>query len=114
APFGLPSEPPQHRRDVVKGVVPGIGPDDRLLLWGGGLYNWFDPHTLIRAVARLEERRGGVRLFFQGTKHPHPGVPEMEIVRTSRELAAELGMLDRAVFFNDTWVEYAERENYLT
>lgn len=114
APFGLPDEPPQHRRAVVKGTVPGIGPDDKLLLWGGGLYNWFDPETLIRAVAALSERRPNVRLFFQGTKHPHPGVPEMEIVSISRALAAELGVLGSAVFFNDSWVEYSERENYLT
>jgi hypothetical protein len=55
-----------------------------------------------------------VRLFFQGTKHPHPGVPEMGIVSESRALAAELGVLDTFVFFNDEWVDYADRENYLT
>ena len=113
-PFGLPATPPRHEREVLKGVLPGIGRDDKLLLWSGGLYNWFDPATLIRAVARLSERRDGVRLFFQGTKHPHPGVPEMKIVVESRELARELGVLDRSVFFNDSWVDYAERQNYLT
>jgi glycosyltransferase involved in cell wall biosynthesis len=98
---------------VLKGVRPGIGSDDKVLLWGGGLYNWFDPKTLIRAVAQVAERRDTVRLFFQGTKHPHPGVPEMAVVSESRALAAELGMLDRSVFFNDSWVEYADRQNYL-
>lgn len=113
-PFGIESENPEHHRDALKGVVPGIAKDDRVLLWGGGLYNWFDPHTLIRAVSQLESRRGGVRLYFLGTQHPHPNVPEMEIVRTSRELAAELGAANRSVFFNETWVEYADRKNYLT
>jgi GT2 family glycosyltransferase/glycosyltransferase involved in cell wall biosynthesis len=113
APFGLSSTPPVHERDVLRGVVPGIGPDDKVLIWSGGLYNWFDPETLIRAVALLEERRGGVRLFFQGTKHPHPGVPEMEIVGRSRRLARELDVLESCVFFNDSWVEYADRQNYL-
>jgi GT2 family glycosyltransferase/glycosyltransferase involved in cell wall biosynthesis len=114
APFGLSSTPPVHERAVVKGVRPGIGPDDKLILWGGGLYNWFDPKTLIRAVARLVERRPEVRLFFQGTRHPHPGVPEMGIVAESRSLASELGVLDTAVFFNDSWVDFADRQNYLT
>ncbi len=114
APFGLSSTPPRHERDVVKGVREGVAADDKLLLWSGGLYNWFDPLTLIRAVARLAERRPNVRLFFQGTKHPHPHVPEMAIVAQSRELAAELGVLDRNVFFNDAWVEFADRQNYLT
>ena len=113
-PFGLSSTPPAHEHDVLKGVRPGIAADDKVLLWSGGLYNWFDPKTLIRAVARVSERRDGVRLFFQGTKHPHPGVPEMAIVAESRSLAAELGVLDSSVFLNDSWVDYSERQNYLT
>lgn len=113
APFGIDPTPPEHRRDVLKGVRPGIDADDRLIVWAGGLYNWFDPQTLIRAVARLSERRSGVRLFFLGTAHPNPDVPLMGIVKESRDLAAELGILDSSVFFNDTWVEYAERANYL-
>lgn len=112
-PFGLENGEPVHERRVLKGVHPGIGPEDKLILWGGGLYNWFDPETLIRAVASLRERRPNVRLFFQGTKHPHPGVPEMEIVSRSRALAAELDVLDSHVFFNDAWVAYADRQNYL-
>jgi GT2 family glycosyltransferase len=113
-PFGLSSTPPEHKSDVLKGVLPGIAADDKVLLWSGGLYNWFDPKTLIRAVADLSERRDNVRLFFQGTKHPHPGVPEMAIVAESRSLASELGALDRSVFFNASWVDYAERQNFLT
>jgi GT2 family glycosyltransferase len=114
APFGFDATPPAHERAVLKGVRPGIAVDDKVLLWSGGLYNWFDPLTLIRAVAEVSGRRKNVRLFFQGTKHPHPGVPEMAIVAESRRLAEDLGVLDRAVFFNDAWVEYADRQNYLT
>ncbi|WP_374007744.1 glycosyltransferase [Leifsonia sp. LS-T14] len=113
-PFGLPTTPPEHVKPVLKGVLPGIGVDDKLLLWSGGLYNWFDPKTLIRAVAQLARTRPEVKLFFQGTKHPHPGVPEMEIVAESRTLARELGVLDTNVFFNASWVDYADRQNYLT
>ncbi len=113
-PFGLSADRPRHERDVLKGVLPGIGRDDKVLLWSGGLYNWFDPQTLIRAVAQLSTRRTSIRLFFQGTKHPHPGVPEMAIVADSKELARQLGVLDRQVFFNDSWVDFADRQNYLT
>jgi glycosyltransferase involved in cell wall biosynthesis len=112
-PFGLASTMPPHERDVLRGVVPGIAKTDKVLLWSGGLYNWFDPKTLIRAVAVLNARRPGVRLFFQGTKHPHPGVPEMAIVAESRALARDLGVLDTAVFFNNSWVDFADRHNYL-
>jgi len=113
-PFGLDSALPLHERQVLKGVIPGIRPDDKVLLWGGGLYNWFDPKTLIRAVGHLSARHDNVRLFFQGTKHPHPGVPEMSIVSESRDLARELGLLDSSIFFNESWVEYSDRQNFLT
>jgi hypothetical protein len=93
--------------------MPGIGADDKLILWSGGLYNWFDPKTLISAIADVSTRHDNVRLFFQGTKHPHPGVPEMGIVAEARALATDLGVLDSAVFFNASWVDYAERHNYL-
>lgn len=113
-PFGLEGVFPDADRSVLKGVIPGIAIEDKVLLWSGGLYNWFDPQTLIRAVSTLVKRRPTVRLFFQGTKHPHPGVPEMEIVAKSRALAANLGVLDSAVFFNQSWVDYGDRHNYLS
>jgi hypothetical protein len=113
-PFGLDSTPPRHETQVLKGVLPGIAANDKVLLWSGGLYNWFDPKTLIRAVAQVASNHDNVRLFFQGTKHPHPGVPEMEIVGQSRDLARQLGVLDTAVFFNPSWVDYSQRQNFLT
>jgi GT2 family glycosyltransferase/glycosyltransferase involved in cell wall biosynthesis len=112
-PFGLDETFPAPTRPALRGVVPGISAGDKVLLWSGGLYNWFDPITLIRAVASMSERHDDIRLFFQGTKHPHPGVPEMGIVAQSRTLASELGVLGRSVFFNDSWVDYADRHNYL-
>lgn len=38
----------------------------------------------------------------------------MAIVAESRELAAQLGVLNSAVFFNDSWVDFSDRQNYLT
>jgi hypothetical protein len=57
APFGLDPTPPRRSGPGVKGVVDGIGPDDELILWAGGIYNWFDPLTLIRAVDQLRRDR---------------------------------------------------------
>jgi glycosyltransferase involved in cell wall biosynthesis len=86
-------------------------PDERILIWGGGVYSWFDPLSLIRAVAAVAERREAIRLFFLGTRHP--GVDEMGIVRESYDLARELGVEGSVVVFNDTWVPYDERGAYL-
>nr|WP_198413331.1 glycosyltransferase family 4 protein [Terrimesophilobacter mesophilus] len=111
APFGLNAVAPEHRHPALKGVVPGVAVTDKVILWGGGLYNWFDPKTLIRAVADLVKRRDGVRLYFLGTRHP--GVDTMGIVGESVALARDEGVLDSAVFFNADWVDYADRENFL-
>jgi glycosyltransferase involved in cell wall biosynthesis len=112
-PFGFPDSPPVHSRGALRGVVPGIGADDKVIIWSGGIYDWFDPHTLIRAVAALSKTRSNIRLFFMGTAHPHPGVPEMPIIASSRELASSLGVAGTHVFFNDSWVDYDDRHNYL-
>ncbi len=113
APFGLPAEAPSHTEAVLKGVIPGIGPDDEVILWGGGIYNWFDPLTLIRAIDMLRSRRPSVRLFFLGMAHPNPEVPSMRMATEARGLAGELGLVGTHVFFNDGWVPYARRQSYL-
>ncbi len=113
APFGIPEQPPARSRPALKGVYPGIGSDDKVILWGGGIYNWFDPLTLIRAVAQLVERQPDVRLFFLGMQHPHPHVPEMRMSFAARRLADDLGLTGKHVFFNESWVEYDDRANYL-
>lgn len=112
-PFGISSDPPQHRSKVLKGVLPGISEDDKVILWGGGIYNWFDPLTLIRAVGRVAEDHPEVKLFFMGLAHPNPDVPEMRMATQARSLAAELGLEGTHVFFNNGWVPYDERASYL-
>ncbi|WP_199423596.1 glycosyltransferase [Actinotalea solisilvae] len=112
-PFGVSDEAPVQRRHAIRGQVPGIGADDKVILWGGGIYNWFDPLTLIRAVDRLRHTHPDVRLYFLGLKHPNPGVPEMRVAWETQELAAELGLTGSHVFFNEGWVPYDERADYL-
>jgi glycosyltransferase involved in cell wall biosynthesis len=105
APFGLDEEAPEP------GVDARTRPDERILIWGGGVYSWFDPLTLIRAVAAVSTRRPLTKLFFLGTRHP--GVEEMGIVREAFDLARNLGVEGTSVVFNDTWVPYEERGAYL-
>jgi GT2 family glycosyltransferase len=113
APFGLPSEPPKKVDQVMKGVVQGIDEDDFVLLWGGGIYNWFDPLTLIRAVGEVSADLPDVKLFFLGSAHPNPDVPKMRMAASAYQLADELGLLDRSVVFNPGWVDYEARADYL-
>lgn len=113
-PFGMPDTPPAKTRRVIKGVVPGVREDDKVIIWAGGIFNWFDPETLILAMKRIEKRRPDLKLFFLGTRHPNPGIPAMKVQEQAILLAKHLGLFGRTVIFNEKgYVPYEEREEYL-
>jgi glycosyltransferase involved in cell wall biosynthesis len=110
-PFGLTERAP--RPDAGPGVrdrFPDIADEDEIVLWNGGLWNWLDPRTAVRAAGLLAERRQQSRLVFMG---PGPSGEGGREAHGARALARELGLLDRVVFFNDRRVPYAEREAWL-
>jgi glycosyltransferase involved in cell wall biosynthesis len=112
-PFGHNGTSPRASKRVLKGVYPGIAATDQVILWGGGVWNWFDPLTLIRAMAEIGKERDGVKLFFMGTRRPDDGAAPNQMVEQARELAHALGLLGQTVFFNASWVPFAERQHYL-
>jgi glycosyltransferase involved in cell wall biosynthesis len=112
-PTGLPSDPPQHTHQVVKGVWPGIGTDAQVLLWGGGLWPWLDPLTAVRAMPPIAAQRPNVRLLFPGTRHPSSEIANQpNLAQAARDLAKRLGLLDKTVFFGN-WVPYENWPNFL-
>jgi glycosyltransferase involved in cell wall biosynthesis len=69
--------------------------------------------TAVRALARVVATQPNVKLIFPGAKHPNPRLANMHTLnRDAQRVAAELGLLDRAVFFGD-WVPYADWSNLL-
>lgn len=112
-PFGVADKEPVHSKNVLKGVWPGIEPNDKVIIWGGGVWNWFDPLTLIKAIKKISEQRSDIKLFFMGVKHPNPSVPQMKMLTNAVELAKQLDVYDKYVFFNFGWVDYGDRQNYL-
>lgn len=110
-PVGIDPEPPVARGPVLKGVVPGIGAGDTVALWGGGIWDWLDPLTVIRAVHRLD--RPELRLFVIGTRSPNAAVPPMAMETRALDLAGELGVLGSSVIVNEGWVPVAERGAFL-
>ena len=111
APFGLPGKPPQKTAAPIRGRL--AADTDKVIIWAGGVYSWFDPLTLIHAMDRLRRKHNDARLLFLGMKHPNPEVPDMDIGARTRALSEQLGLTGRHVFFNETWVPYAERQNWL-
>jgi glycosyltransferase involved in cell wall biosynthesis len=112
-PFGLPPQPPRRHGPGLRGVLPGVSERDKVVLWGGGVYDWLDPLSVIHAVGRLTGHIPNVRLVFLGMRHPNPTIPEMAVATAARALAEELGLAGRHVFFNDGWVPYERRGDYL-
>lgn len=112
-PFGFTNEDPIHTRDAYKEKICNLKSDDKIFIWGGGIWNWFDPITLIKAINNISKYRDDIKLFFLGVKHPNPDIPEMEMLNASVKLAEDLGIKDKCVFFNMDWVDYKDRHNYL-
>ncbi|MCJ7473408.1 MAG: glycosyltransferase, partial [Actinobacteria bacterium] len=112
-PFGLPGNEPIHTKNVLKGKVGGIGSKDFVIIWGGGVYNWFDPITLVKAMKIVKNTRDDIKLFFMGIKHPNPEVREFDIAEKTVELSKKLDLYEKNIFFNFGWVEYEDRQNYL-
>ena len=110
-PFGLPETPPNHRRQVLKGVHPQVRSTDKIIIWAGGIWNWLDPLTPIKAMANIARQRQDVKLFFLSGKRSSPGGPLMDMHHQAEALSKSLGLYNKMVFFHP-WVPYDERENY--
>lgn len=116
-PFGLSATPPDPGTlQPLRGPQGPFHRDDIVVLWGGGLWDWLDPVTLIDAVALTGDER--FKVFFMAGSHPTPSVPDMAMVAAARTRAGELGLVGNGdtpptVVFADGWINYAERAAYL-
>jgi len=111
--FGLPDAKPERTGHGIKDKLPGISQTDRVLVWGGGIWDWFDPLTVIKAVAEVSTGMPELKLVFMGTRSPNPQVPEMEMTAQARKLAHDLKLIDKTVFFQEGWTAYEDRANFL-
>ncbi|MEK5206062.1 glycosyltransferase [Psychrobacillus sp. FSL H8-0510] len=111
-PFGLSNSTPRKDKKVMKGIIPNIKNEDKIILWGGGVWDWLDPKTAIEAIEILLNSRTDIKLFFMGINHPNPRVPVSNKVKELIKYTELKNLKDKYVFFND-WVDYNERHNYL-
>lgn len=108
---GIPEREPVHR-PFLRGVDPRFPADCRIVLWGGGIWNWLDPLTLVRGWKEVAQAFPQARLVFLGTRHPNPQVPQHEIVDRLVRLAEESGEKERSIIFFE-WLTLEEREALL-
>ncbi|MBU2597838.1 MAG: glycosyltransferase [Actinobacteria bacterium] len=112
-PYGISSKKPFHSKKVLKGVIGNIKDTDKVIMWGGGIYNWYDPLTLVYAINKISKKRDDIKLYIMGVKHPNPDVKELSLLNETFQLSKSLKLKDKFIFFYEGWVEYRERQNYL-
>ncbi|MET4583520.1 glycosyltransferase involved in cell wall biosynthesis [Conyzicola nivalis] len=112
APFGMTESDPVQQRSALRGHH-GITDDDFVLIWAGGIWDWFDALTPIRAVAELAGTDSRIKLVFYGTVHPNATIGKPPAVDRAEELARSLGVLGTSVIFLHDWVPAEERADYL-
>lgn len=102
------------RHDLLSKRLESIKKDDFVIVWTGGIWDWFDAKTPISSIDHLNNQGiNNVKLVFLGTKHPNDDVPAMEETEIARKHASKLGLLNKSVFFLDGWLPYGERIHYL-
>jgi glycosyltransferase involved in cell wall biosynthesis len=109
-PFGLPAEPPDGDVGALRSPRGSFDGDAFIAYWGGGLYAWLDPLTLIDAVERTRDQR--IAAAFLAGPHPTPVVGELPMVDIARRHVDDLDLNGR-VRFIDHWVPYHDRSAWL-
>lgn len=108
---GMPDHEPVVR-GVLRGMVPAIEPDAKIVLWPGGIWNWLDPLTLIEAWPSVLARHPEARLVFLGVRPPNPAIPAHRVASRAMERAIAMGEMGRSIFFLE-WLSYADHASAL-
>jgi GT2 family glycosyltransferase len=108
--IGLPDDLPQG--SFLRGQHPAFPGKARIFLWGGGMWDWLDPLSMVKAWPRIIQSHPEARLVFLGARHPNPEVPRHAMVEQVRQLAAQSGELEQSIFLFD-WLNLQEREALL-
>jgi glycosyltransferase involved in cell wall biosynthesis len=112
-PFGIPDPPPPAIRRPLREHFAQLADGDRVILWWGSVWRWLDVETVIRAMAKIAADRDDIKLVITAGRPPNSLAVPLEATHAARQLATQLGVVDRQVLFLDEWVAYDERHEYL-
>ncbi|HEX9745371.1 MAG TPA: hypothetical protein VGB30_08080 [bacterium] len=99
-PFGIPGDPPPSRENSELPVEYADIMEKKIILWGGGMWDWLDPEIVVRSMPSVLEKVPDAVLVFPGTDHPNPHIPAMENVDKIKMLAAKSGLEKHIIFGN--------------
>jgi len=113
-PFGLSNKEPQFSdQEMIYIKFPTLKPTDKVIFWGGGIWNWFDPLSVIKAIEKISKTRNDIKMVFLGVKHPNPKIKQMAVAKKTLDYCTEHDLINKLVFFNHDWTPYNDRVNYL-
>ncbi|HNY31716.1 MAG TPA: hypothetical protein PKO15_12580 [Fibrobacteria bacterium] len=108
-PMGVPDEnPPQGSANPYPESMQGRP----ILFWGGGIWNWFDVPTVIRAMVELRNRGAPHVLFFLSGRNEATRDYDRPLDEALR-LASEANLLGSSIVFNDRRVKPTELAPWL-
>lgn len=110
--IGFPERPPRSG-PYLRGRLPGFSSESRVVLWGGGIWDWLDPLTLLEAWPAVLAQIPQARLVLLGTRPPNPEIPAHRVVSELEDLVASWGPEGESVTFIE-WVPYEDREALLS
>jgi glycosyltransferase involved in cell wall biosynthesis len=114
APFGLSSQKiARAKGSDLSSQFPGLRPNNKVVLWGGGLWNWLDSLSVVKAIEEISRTRQDIKLIFLGVKHPSPEIKTMAMAQQTIDYCRDKKLTDRFVFFNFDWTPYAQRIAFL-
>jgi glycosyltransferase involved in cell wall biosynthesis len=112
APHGIRRELPEEHPPILRGVREGFAESDKIIIWNGGIIQWYDPATLLEALHRLG--RDDIKLLFLGAAYP--GIKELGVgvrFQDAKAIAQRNGQLNRTVFFEEGWVSHEVAKRYV-
>jgi glycosyltransferase involved in cell wall biosynthesis len=112
-PFGIEDSQGKIDRTLIKQIIPSYSTEDKIIIWAGGIWNWFDPLTVIKAVANVSKTDPRIKLLFMAGRHPNPDIPEMKMAAEALALSDKLELTGKQVFFATNWIPYADRHGLL-
>lgn len=112
-PIGISSIPPKQIKNTLKGVYPGINKDDKIVISWGGIWDWLDPETIVKAAQIITQKRSDIKFVFFGVSSSEKDKVISKAAKSTIELSKELGLFNKQIFFIEKWIPYQERANWL-
>lgn len=114
APMGIDtSKDFKKTKQLYKGVLKGVEKDDIVMIWSGGIYNWYDGLTLIDAMQLVWKKNPKIKMIFPATQHPTSTMRKWQESIDTIARAEKLKLVGKNIFFFDKWIPYHEIGNFL-